>query len=347
VAVPASDPKPADAGGIPGGFLDELPWLADLRPDERDRIGARFVQRSLARGECWVVGADGPPSMGVVVAGRLTLAQAGVPGLGLVTTALRPGDRWGELALFTAMPQPCELRAETEAEIAVLDLENFRASLAELPILWIEIARRLSQELKWRHDLLREIREFDATGPDAASLDVFLQARRRRVARRAGVARTTVRALARRLVTEPARDPAFWMLSGFIGAVVVSRAVVAFILRFDLQGQLFNVLDSGVGNPIHIHHFTYGFVVLVVAGALAFFPRARRWLAALACAFGVGLGLVFDEFALIWNLHPDYYQRLNYQAQAALAAVLVQLVYFRHTYLALLTRLAQRLRPIS
>jgi hypothetical protein len=95
-----------------------------------------------------------------------------------------------------------------------------------------------------------------------------------------------------------------------------------------------------------MHHFNYGFALVVLTGLLAFFPGSRRTLRVLAAAFGVGLGLVFDEFALIWNLDPNYYQPLNYWAQALLAAVLVQLVYFRRLYadsLALvLTRFGRR-----
>jgi len=327
---------------------DELPWLADLRADERQHAAARFTRRTLVAGEHIVAGAGTPPCLGVIVRGRAVLTHGALPGLAPVTVTLGPGDRWGELPVFSGVAaQPFELRAETATEIALLDLDRFRSLIAKFPILWIAVATRLSQEVKWRNDLLREIREFDATGPDAPSLALFLESKRRRVARRTGVTRTTIRALARRLIADPARDPAFWMLGGFIAAVAISRAVVAFVLRFGLQEQLFNLRQSEGANPIHIHHFNYGLAVLVSAGALGFFPRARRWLRALACAFGVGLGLVFDEFALIWNLNPDYYQLLNYQAQAVLAALLAQLVYFRRTYAALLARLAQRLRTVA
>jgi len=159
------------------------------------------------------------------------------------------GDRWGELPVFSGVAaQPFELRAETATEIALLDLDRFRSLIAKFPILWIAVATRLSQEVKWRNDLLREIREFDATGPDAPSLALFLESKRRRVARRTGVTRTTIRALARRLIADPARDPAFWMLGGFIAAVAISRAVVAFVLRFGLQEQLFNLRQSEGAN---------------------------------------------------------------------------------------------------
>jgi hypothetical protein len=49
----------------------------------------------------------------------------------------------------------------------------------------------------------------------------------------------------------------------------------------------------------------------------------------LAAAFGVGCGLIFDEFALFWNLNPNYAQEASVVAAGAAAVVLTQLVWFR------------------
>jgi hypothetical protein len=45
--------------------------------------------------------------------------------------------------------------------------------------------------------------------------------------------------------------------------------------------------------------------------------------------FGIGSGLIFDEWALIWNLDPNYYQGLSYWAAACFFALLLQVVLFR------------------
>ncbi|HVO31407.1 MAG TPA: hypothetical protein VMV18_11740, partial [bacterium] len=188
-------------------------------------------------------------------------------------------------------------------------------------------------------DLLREIQEFDAQRVSAQELDYFLETRRRKFARhRTGVARRAGQALLRVVITDPGREPAFWILTGFVSAIAISRTVVATILHFHLEHELFNLHESGAGNPTHTHHFTYGFALTITSGLAAFFPRTRRHLKTLAGIFGFGLGLVFDEFALIWNLNPDYYQRLSYEAQAALLLLLVQVVWFRRFYARLLGR---------
>jgi hypothetical protein len=59
----------------------------------------------------------------------------------------------------------------------------------------------------------------------------------------------------------------------------------------------------------------------------------------LAAVFGIGCGLVFDEFALFWNLDPEYAQTASLVAAAVAAATLVQLVWFRRFWSALMRRM--------
>lgn len=321
------------------GALDELPWLKALRPDERERAAHHFRPVEIAAGARLAFPASESPRMALVLDGSIVLTRAELSGLAPVKIRLGPGDRWGELALFAAIRSGVDVEAPAGARLAVLDEEGFRAIGAEFPVVWLAVAAQLSSELKWKNDLLREIEEIDTERASAGELDLFLENKRRRVARRrTGVARRAGRELLRKLVTDPGREPAFWILLGFVTAIAVSRTVVALILRLHLQQQLFNLHASGGANPTHTHHFTYGFALIVASGLLAFFPRTRRWLKTIACAFGFGLGLVFDEFALIWNLNPDYYQTLSYEAQAAILLLLVQVVWLRRFYAGLLER---------
>ena len=58
----------------------------------------------------------------------------------------------------------------------------------------------------------------------------------------------------------------------------------------------------------------------------------------LALVFGLGAGLVFDEFALFWNLNPEYAQELSVIAAGLAIAVLIQVTYFRRFWAALARR---------
>lgn len=63
---------------------------------------------------------------------------------------------------------------------------------------------------------------------------------------------------------------------------------------------------------LHVHHFTYGFFILAVAGYLALVhhgPRANYWIAWL---FGGGLGLAMDELGMWLRFRDDDITRWNY-----------------------------------
>lgn len=63
------------------------------------------------------------------------------------------------------------------------------------------------------------------------------------------------------------------------------------------------VSDSGV----HIHHLVFGIVTMMVAGTLGFLAAGQSpWGEVCAFAFGVGIGLTIDEFAL-WVYLDDVY----------------------------------------
>ncbi len=132
-----------------------------------------------------------------------------------------------------------------------------------------------------------------------------------------------------RLVVEKGAEPPFWMLVGFAFALAIARLVVALILKYGLEDRLFALIPGNDPNPMHVHHFNYGLILIAIAGLVGLFPLGRRKLRWLAVVFGLGAGLVFDEFALFWRLDPEYSQELSVVAAAIAAAVLLQLVYFR------------------
>lgn len=96
---------------------------------------------------------------------------------------------------------------------------------------------------------------------------------------------------------------------------IIFPIAIAFILTFvvarllsHLAPNLFLELSSG----LHVHHFTYGFFILAVAGYMALVfngPRAKYLIALL---FGMGLGLAFDEFGMWLRLRDDDPVRWSY-----------------------------------
>jgi CRP-like cAMP-binding protein len=315
-----------------------------LRPDELARIARRFERVELAAGEALeFAGAPEAQRLVVLVAGRATLALAS--GGRTARATLDAGDRFGVAALASGQGRPYRVVARRRCLLATLDRAGLDAVLAAFPAVALPLAAELASELRARNDAVRQLLELHAEALPPDELASALAERRRFLARhRASVGRLSPRALFRWLVVDREADPPFWMLAGFLLALGLARLVVSLILRFHLERQLFALVQGPDPNPLHVHHFNYGLLLVAAAGLAAQFPVGRRALRVLAFAFGAGCGLVFDEFALFWNLNPEYAQPSSLIASGIAAAVLAQLAYFRRYWQALARRVWRGLR---
>jgi hypothetical protein len=322
------------------GVLAQLSLFEHLRPDEIGRIASRFRVETIARGVAQTFDAT-PEAARLIVAVRGHVAIEVDSPAGTLRSELEPGDRHGDVALLTGTPRLVRASATGgEALIATLDRAGLDAVLDEFPAAALPLAIELASELRSRQDVARQLLELHAESLPAEELRDAVDERRRSIARHgARVVRTGPRAMFGRLVVQQGAEPPFWMLVGFIVSLGLARLTVFLILHFHLEHQLFALVkDPNDPNPMHVHHFNYGLVLVGLAGLAALFPFGRRALRILALAFGFGCGLVFDEFALFWNLNPEYAQTASLVAAAVAAATLVQLVWFRRFWGALVRR---------
>ena len=79
----------------------------------------------------------------------------------------------------------------------------------------------------------------------------------------------------------------------------------------------------------HIHHFVPGILLAFGAGTAALVTDNDRLERALALPFGAGVGLTFDEAALLVDLRDVYWSRegiLSIQVSSGLAAILASTI---------------------
>ena len=73
----------------------------------------------------------------------------------------------------------------------------------------------------------------------------------------------------------------------------------------------------------HVHHLNYGIFLLAAVGAYVLLRRpSGRSARAAAIAYGVALGLTFDEFGMWLHLGGSYWQRASVDAVLVVAALL-------------------------
>ncbi|WP_309318125.1 hypothetical protein [Streptomyces salinarius] len=126
-----------------------------------------------------------------------------------------------------------------------------------------------------------------------------------------------------RNIMEPGKLPLLLALTAFVLTFVVTR-VIARLIRAG-KGPFGNVKAGGV----HVHHVVPGIVLTVVGGFAAVAGGRHGFGSAVAAVvFGMGAGLVLDEFALILHLDDVYWSEAGRKSVevVVLTAALVGLV---------------------
>lgn len=111
------------------------------------------------------------------------------------------------------------------------------------------------------------------------------------------------------------------------------RAWLAFIVTFlllrlltyGIRYQFLPFKNVVVGGGLHIHHFVWGILLLIVVGFLGLMLENARWHPWLAVVFGIGAALVLDEFAIWLNLSDVYWTdkgRISVDVVVLVAAML-------------------------
>ncbi|CAM5530649.1 hypothetical protein [Streptomyces hirsutus] len=126
-----------------------------------------------------------------------------------------------------------------------------------------------------------------------------------------------------RNIIEPGKLPLLLALASFVLTFVITRTVTRLIRAG--RGPFGNVKAGG----LHIHHVVPGVILTVVGGFGAVAGGRHGFGSALsAVVFGMGAGLVLDEFALILHLDDVYWTEAGRQSVevVVLTAALVGLV---------------------
>lgn len=97
------------------------------------------------------------------------------------------------------------------------------------------------------------------------------------------------------------------VLFNLLSAFVISSSLVR-LTTLGVRKEVRPFFNITVGRR-HIHHFIPGILVAFVSGTAALFVRQERLKELLAIPLGAGIGLTFDESALLLELEDVYWTR--------------------------------------
>ena len=121
-------------------------------------------------------------------------------------------------------------------------------------------------------------------------------------------------------IQDPGKQPLFLLLVGFIGSFLFIRFSVRMIRR-GVKWWPGNVTPGG----LHIHHVVFGVLFLLVAGFTVFATDGTHpWIDGAGLLFGIGCGLVLDEFALLLHLEDVYWSE---QGRKSVDAVIIGILF--------------------
>ena len=122
-------------------------------------------------------------------------------------------------------------------------------------------------------------------------------------------------------IVRSGRELLFLVFIGVVGSFLFIRLSTRMI-RAQVKWWPGNVTPGGM----HIHHVVFGLVFLLIGGIGNFALRGegRPFRELLALLFGIGVGLVLDEFALILHLEDVYWAE---EGRRSLDAVLLSVLF--------------------
>lgn len=123
----------------------------------------------------------------------------------------------------------------------------------------------------------------------------------------------------RRQIRGTGREARFLIALAFFITFGVVRFITYAIRYHWLPFLHDNVTKSG----LHIHHFVYGIIILLVVGylALAFPEQQGKRLIVLSLFYGIAAALTLDEFAIWLNLEDVYWAKQGRESLDAAAMV--------------------------
>ena len=149
-------------------LLSKTPLFKGLHARDFEALAAQTHERPMRAGEVLLRRDDPDTSMLAIIAGEVRIVLPGADGRDQVIKLLRPGDVFGEIALFDGGPRTADAIAETNGRLLVVGRRDLLRLLKEVDGLALCIIVFLCDRLR-STDRLLELMLFHDTSARLAS----------------------------------------------------------------------------------------------------------------------------------------------------------------------------------
>lgn len=128
--------------------LQSVDWQEELTPEERDQLRASSVRRQYAGGEIVFTPVPNPESLYLLENGMVRIYRLSEAGLETTLGYVRPGEVFGELAVFGDYPRESFAQAVENTVAWKIPRRAFLPFVTSRPGLGFAISKQIGQRLK-------------------------------------------------------------------------------------------------------------------------------------------------------------------------------------------------------
>ena len=155
---------------MPLSILQQIPLFAELETQELEKLDSCLSTKTYQKDSAVVLETDKGSTLFIINKGQVKISRVSESGKEVILAILGEGDFFGELSLLDGLARSANVITLTEAELFLLEREDFLKLIEEKPTIAIGLLKELAFRLRKSDTQIKSLSLFDATGRVAITL---------------------------------------------------------------------------------------------------------------------------------------------------------------------------------
>ncbi len=155
---------------MPLSILQQIPLFAELETQELEKLDSCLRTKTYQKDCAVVLETDKGSTLFIINKGQVKISRVSESGKEVILAILGEGDFFGELSLLDGLARSANVITLTEAELFLLEREDFLKLIEEKPTIAIGLLKELAFRLRKSDTQIKSLSLFDATGRVAITL---------------------------------------------------------------------------------------------------------------------------------------------------------------------------------